>query len=69
MMRCLLTSVTLREEGLVEADESPYAFIFEIINGVKLGIEHISVEDDEDVHWMIALDLFIFRLGLMKYKE
>lgn len=53
----------------MEADESPYAFIFEIINGVKLGIEHISVEDDEDVHWMIALDLFIFRLGLMKYKE
>lgn len=43
---------------------------FDIINGVKLGIEHISVDDDDHpVDYLIAIDLFFFRIGLIKYKN
>lgn len=44
---------------------------FELINGLKLGIEHISGEDmgedEEGPQWLIAIDLLIFRIGLLKF--
>lgn len=40
-----------------------------IINGIKVGIEHLTVEEDSDLEmeWAIMIDLFIFRIGLFKY--
>jgi hypothetical protein len=40
---------------------------FEFINGVKLGVEH--VEGDEEVAYLIALDLLIFRFCLRVYRQ
>lgn len=44
---------------------------FELINGLKLGIEHISGEDmgedEEGPQWLIAIDILIFRIGLLKF--
>jgi len=43
---------------------------FEFINGLKLGVEHISADDfDDEVEWMIAIDLFIFRIAILRYKD
>lgn len=40
----------------------------ELINGLKLGVEHISADDfDDEVEWMIAIDLFIFRIAILRY--
>jgi len=42
----------------------------ELINGLKLGVEHINADTfDDGVEWMIALDLFIFRIAILRYKE
>lgn len=44
----------------------------ELINGIKVGIEHVSWEDYEEgggLGWLIALDLFILRIGINKYPE
>lgn len=50
--------------------EPLYDFTFEIINGIKFGIEHITADEiDEDVSWLIAADFLCFRFGLIKYKE
>jgi hypothetical protein len=48
-------------EALVEFDLSA-----ELINGVKLGVEH--VEGDEEIAYLIALDLLIFRFCFIKYR-
>ncbi len=48
-------------EVLVEFDLSA-----ELINGIKLGVEHI--EGDEEVAYLIALDLLIFRFCFIKYR-
>lgn len=46
------------------------AFTFELINGLKVGIEHIDVSDwEEDLEWMIAIDLLIFRFGFLRYSD
>jgi len=56
------TYVTSRGmEALVEFDLSA-----ELINGVKLGVEH--VEGDEEIAYLIALDLLIFRFCFIKYR-
>jgi len=42
----------------------------ELINGLKLGVEHISADDfDDGVEWMIAIDIFIFRIAILRYKD
>jgi len=43
--------------------------LFELINGRKIGIEHIDGDGlDEGLKWMIAIDIVIFRIGIMKYE-
>jgi hypothetical protein len=45
----------------------------ELINGVALGIEHISFDDEEDTEdtiapkWAILVHIFIFRVLFIKY--
>lgn len=40
---------------------------FELINGLKLGIEHLNVwEEEGDPEWMIVIDILVFRFGLIK---
>jgi len=42
----------------------------ELINGLKLGVEHINADDiDDEVEWMIAIDIFIFRIAILRYKD
>jgi len=42
----------------------------ELINGLKLGVEHISADDfDDEVEWMIAIDLLIIRIAILRYKD
>jgi len=42
----------------------------ELINGLKLGVEHINGEGiDDEVEWMIAIDIFIFRIAILRYKD
>jgi len=42
----------------------------ELINGFKLGIEQIDGEGiDDEVEWMIALDLLIIRIAILRYKD
>jgi len=41
-----------------------------LINGIKVGIEHIDVrEPDDDALWLIAIDLFVVRIGILKYSD
>jgi hypothetical protein len=44
---------------------------FEFIQGMAVGIEHISgdTEDDEDfIEWAIVVHLTVFRISLVKLK-
>jgi hypothetical protein len=43
--------------------------LVEIINGIQLGIEHVTGDDDEDYENLIALNIFCFRFIFMKMKE
>lgn len=46
-----------------------YDVLFELINGVKIGIEHIDGDGiADDMEWMIAIDVLIFRIGILKYE-
>lgn len=42
-----------------------------IINGLSVGLEHFSFEDDDEdgLSWGIALSLVIFRFLILKYKS
>ena len=41
-----------------------YDITLELINGIKLGIEHMDDPDGDG--WLIALDLFFLRIGFWK---
>ena len=42
----------------------------ELINGIKIGIEHLNVEDmDDEVKWMIMIDLVIIRIGIIRFHD
>ena len=42
----------------------------ELINGLKVGIEHIDVrEPDDNALWLVAIDLFVVRIGILKYSD
>lgn len=44
---------------------------FELINGIKFGIEHVDLRDDEesDMDYIIAIDFFCFRLAIVKFSD
>lgn len=48
--------------------ESKMHVQFAMINGIKIGIEHVSAEDDEDIAYLIVLDLIVFRFVFIKYR-
>lgn len=41
-----------------------FDFTFELINGLKVGIEHIT---DEEGDWVVIIDFLIFRVGIIGY--
>jgi len=44
----------------------------ELINGLKVGLEHLSFDDDEeeeDVSGIVILDLFLLRVSFISYKD
>jgi len=43
----------------------------ELINGLKVGIEHLSFDDDEedDVESVVVCDLLFLRLAFIAYTE
>jgi hypothetical protein len=43
--------------------------LVEMINGIQLGIEHVTGDDDEDYENFIALNILCFRFIFMKMKE
>ena len=43
--------------------------LVEMINGIQLGIEHVTGDDDEDYENLIALNILCFRFIFMKMKE
>ena len=45
------------------------AFTFELINGLKVGIEHVTFDDDDGVDWVVVLDLLIFRFCFLRYSD
>lgn len=46
------------------------AITFDIINGMCLGLEHISGDEEEgEVAYIIGISLLIFRVCLIKFKE
>jgi hypothetical protein len=47
------------------AEAAVFDLTVELINGVKLGIEH--VEGDEEVAYLIVLDLLILRICFIKW--
>ena len=43
--------------------------MLELVNGLKVGIEHVTAEAEEDeYHWAIVLDLLVLRFVFMKVK-
>ena len=40
----------------------------DFINGLVLGLEHIVGEEEDDVHWMILVNLLLVRFCFMKFK-
>ena len=42
----------------------------ELINGLKIGIEHLSLdeEDDEEVQGVVIVDLLFLRLSFISYR-
>lgn len=44
------------------------AIILELINGLQLGVEHISGEEDDEYHWAIVLNVLILRFVFMNMK-
>lgn len=44
------------------------AFVFELINGVKIGIEHVTGDEEDDFHFGIVLDFLILRLVILSMK-
>lgn len=43
--------------------------VFELINGMKLGIEHVSGDEDDDWNYAIVIDFLLFRLGFFSNRE
>jgi hypothetical protein len=43
--------------------------IFELINGIQFGLEHITGEDDDPYTGAVVLNLSIFRFVFMNMKE
>lgn len=39
------------------------------INGLKLGVEHLSNDEDPDLHWMILIELLIIRISILNWKN
>ena len=42
---------------------------FGLVNGMVLGIEHMSGDEDDDEQYLIVIHLLIFRITMIKYKE
>ena len=43
--------------------------MIELINGLQVGVEHISGEEDDEYTYAIVVNLSIFRLVFMKMKQ
>lgn len=43
--------------------------VVELINGLQLGIEHVSGDEEDEYEGLIALNIFFFRFVIMKMKE
>lgn len=43
--------------------------VVELINGLQLGLEHVSGDEEDEYEGLIALNLFFFRFVFMKMKE
>lgn len=41
---------------------------FDIVNGLCLGLEHISGDEEDDISYMIVVNALLFRICLIKYK-
>lgn len=41
---------------------------FDFINGIMVGIEHISGDEEDDFHWLISVNVFIFTIVFMNVK-
>jgi hypothetical protein len=39
-----------------------------IFNGLGIGVEHIDVQDDDDLKWIITIDILFVRLAIFKFK-
>ena len=45
----------------------------ELINGLKVGIEHMTPDEEEEESeweqplWLIIIDLLVIRIGIVKY--
>jgi len=65
-MRKPTTSVTSQDTAALVG----FDVTIERINGIKVGIEHINGSEwGEGVEWLIAIDLFVVRVGIIKYSE
>lgn len=42
----------------------------EFINGLKVGVEHLSLdeEEDEEAQWVIILDILFLRFSFISYR-
>ena len=43
--------------------------VVELINGLQLGLEQVSGDEEDEYEGLIALNLFFFRFVFMKMKE
>ena len=41
----------------------------ELINGIQVGIEHVSGDDEDEYEGLICLNILMFRFIFMKMKE
>jgi len=46
-----------------------FDIVVELINGIKIGLEHLRnfSEEDDDVDYLIILDVVILRFSFIKY--
>ena len=38
-----------------------WMFAFDFVNGMTLGLEHISGDEEDNIIWMIVIHFFVFR--------
>lgn len=47
-----------------------FDFTFDLLNGVKIGLEHISsMDEDSEIEYLVILDILVFRFSMIKYRE